>query len=228
MYNPLHSGGTLPNIALLLFWNDIITCGQESAQNLVSQQHHCRNSVLAVKAWSAEPFWQHWLWHEAEVCIKYAWFPLKLHATWKLFPADYSLMNQLWCHIIATAALKSFIVHSYKFCVLSWIFEISSCRQVSNNSKLGSKDECIIYIWSYLNHWHKGTFMQLCVKVWGKKVWSGRIRLQYQAELSVLIFQMSNNTYSSVWPAAAKRQRSKRSPDRDGWHFSIQETDRCT
>lgn len=88
-------------------------------------------------------------------------------------------------NIIATEVLESLFVHSYRFCVFSWIFEISSCRQLSNNSKLGCKDKCIIYIWSYLNHWHKGTFIQLCVKVWGKKVWSGRRRLQYQAELSV-------------------------------------------
>ena len=95
-------------------------------------------------------------------------------------------MNQLWFHSIATVVLESFIVHSYRFCVFSWIFEIFSCKQVSNKSNLGSKDECIIYIWSFLNHWHKGTFMQLCGKVWGKKkVWSGRRRLQYQAELSV-------------------------------------------
>lgn len=95
---------------------------------------------------------------------------------------------------IVTAYYKSsnlvpkVFMHSYRrFCVFSRIFEFFSRRQVSNISKLSSED-------GQMHHFHTGlslplTQRHLYATLWtglgGKKrVWRGRRRLQYQAELS--------------------------------------------
>lgn len=87
---------------------------------------------------------------------------------WKLFLAEVSLLNQMWPHIITLAILKQ---QPWRACIYTgFVFSAESLNSSPAGSNItSSADKCIISILGYLNHWHKGSFMQLFGKIWEDK-----------------------------------------------------------
>lgn len=91
------------------------------------------------------------------------------------------------CSSFERAAPESFVMHSYRrFCVFSRIFKFVSSRQVSNIFKLVVRTNASFPYGAISTTDTKAPFCNFMKRFGRKKrVWSGRRRLQYLAELSV-------------------------------------------
>lgn len=142
------------------------------------------------------------------------------------FSPDVSLLYQLWAHFLN---LTIFSKHFQKgpsiiqtlFSTQQKVFSHKHISKLSRRTYLSFKYKSVSTTDT------EEPSYEFVERFGRKKKWTREKKITISSwTVRMLIFQMSSNTYLFVWPVIVKRQCSQ-SPNRNGWHFSIQETGSC-